>query len=115
MDVVPDVLVQRWQAVYREYMTAAQTHSTTSEDHANMARLSADVATAWRQMATTPELEWWMTAALTAAAEAFEQQARECDKSSRGAADRPMVRQQGRRRGKTPENWVRAPAFGNVK
>lgn len=115
MDVVPDVLVQGWQDVYREYMTAAQTRNTTPENRANMARLSAEVATAWRQMTTTPELEWWMTAALTAAAEAFEQQAQEWGHSLRTASIQVTDRQRGRRQGKSTENWLRSPAFGDVK
>jgi hypothetical protein len=42
-----------------------------------MARASADVAAVWREMAGEPDLPWWSVAALRAAAQAFEYQARD--------------------------------------
>lgn len=83
MCTVPDVLVDRWQAVYREY-------SATEGNRAELARLSANVAVVWREMARVPGLEWWLVAALSAAAEAFERQAQDWAVARpRGGSGRP--------------------------
>jgi hypothetical protein len=42
-----------------------------------MASASWDVATAWRDIATATALPWWSLAAVRAAADAFETQARD--------------------------------------
>ena len=106
MDAVPEVMVQEWQAVYRDYIAAAQTRNPTPEERRNIALLSAAVATAWRQMASTPNLEWWTNAALTAAAEAFEQQAQEWG-ASRRTLTHATNQERGRRRGRQNESWLR--------
>jgi hypothetical protein len=106
--MVSDVLVQTWQAVYREYISAVQTARTEdSRDRAVMARLSADVAALWRQMvADTPDMEWWETAALTTAAEAFEGQAREWSSPTpSGMSPRPTEHTSGL----LGDNWFRLP------
>jgi hypothetical protein len=70
MGMVPDVLVSRWQAVYSAY-------SAAGGDRAEVARLSADVAAVWREMAAVPGLAWWLEAALIHGAEAFERQSQD--------------------------------------
>jgi hypothetical protein len=74
-------LVQRWEAVYGEYGTASQRLSSSEPGDRSvarqMARASADVAAVWREMAAEPDLPWWSVAALCAAAQAFEYQARD--------------------------------------
>ncbi|MGH3757275.1 MAG: hypothetical protein ACRDTB_05800 [Actinophytocola sp.] len=74
-------MVRRWEAVYREYGSASE-RVTTAEpgDRAiarHMARASQDVAAVWREMTAASDLPWWMVAALVAAAQAFEQQAKD--------------------------------------
>jgi hypothetical protein len=79
--MVSQRLVQRWEAVYREYgMASERVGSTVPGDRAvarHMARASQDVAAVWRAMAVEPEMPWWSVAALGAAAQAFEYQARD--------------------------------------
>jgi hypothetical protein len=79
--MVSQQLIQRWEAVYREYGTASQRLSGSEPgDRAvarQMARASADVAAVWREMAGEPGMPWWSIAALCAAAQAFEYQARD--------------------------------------
>jgi hypothetical protein len=74
-------LVQRWEGVYREYGTASQRLSGAEPGDRivarQMARASADVAAVWREMAGEPDMPWWSVAALGAAAQAFEYQARD--------------------------------------
>jgi hypothetical protein len=43
----------------------------------HMASASVNVALVWRQMAAEPDMPWWSVAALSAAAQAFEYQARD--------------------------------------
>jgi hypothetical protein len=71
-------LLQAWEFVYRDYMAAAERLDTMApQNRLTLAELSANVAVAWRRMAVSPGVEWWAVAAFNAAAEAFEQQARE--------------------------------------
>lgn len=98
-------LVQRWEAVYREYGTASERVSTTEPGDRtiarHMARASADVAAVWREMAGEPEMVWWLVAALSAAAQAFEYQSR--DWSARAKHD-------SARNSRGPHPQVRNPA-----
>jgi hypothetical protein len=82
--VIPAEMIARWQAVYGEYLRLAQSPITTRQQAAEMTRLSSTVASAWRDMAATPRLAWWLVAALTHAAEAFERQARDWSASRAG-------------------------------
>lgn len=92
-------MVVRWEAVYREYGMASQRLSSTEPgDRAvarHMARASQDVAAVWREMAGEVDMPWWSVAALVAAAQAFEYQARDWsarakhDGASGGMARRP--------------------------
>jgi len=79
--MVSERLVSRWEAVYREYGTASQRLSSTEPGDRtvalHMARASADVAAVWREMAGEVDMPWWSVAALCAAAQAFEHQARD--------------------------------------
>jgi hypothetical protein len=88
--MVPEGLVRRWETAYREYGLASKMVNTTEPgDRAvarQMARASKDVADAWRLMASEPDMPWWVLAALGAAAQAFEYQAR--DWSARAKFDR---------------------------
>lgn len=72
---VPEELVQRWEAVYGEYIAADRLQRTAPDYSARMARVSAAVATAWRDLAATSGLLWWLLASLTTSAEAFDRQA----------------------------------------
>jgi hypothetical protein len=42
-----------------------------------MARASRDLAVVWREMAAEPDMPWWLVAGLGAAAQAFDNQARD--------------------------------------
>jgi hypothetical protein len=79
--MVSERLVQRWEAVYREYGTASRRLSSSEPGDRtvarHMARASQDVAAVWREMAGEPGMPWWSVAALVAAAQAFEYQARD--------------------------------------
>ena len=75
---VPAELVARWEAAYRRYTELARTARGRRGDVASSETLVAaswEVATAWRDIATTAPLPWWTLAALRAAADAFEHQA----------------------------------------
>ncbi|OLF18923.1 hypothetical protein [Actinophytocola xanthii] len=79
--MVSEELVKRWEALYGAYGVASKSVATTEPgDRAvarRMARASADVAAAWREMAAQPGMAWWAVAALGTAAQAFEFQARD--------------------------------------
>jgi hypothetical protein len=108
--MVPDVLVGRWQAVYGAY-------SAAEGDRAELARLSAEVAAVWREMAAVPGLAWWLVAALSAGAEAFERQARDWGVGiPRDRSSRPAEWGTGsHRQGKPSGQWFRSPVSGGVK
>jgi hypothetical protein len=77
--MVSEELVRRWEGAYRRYGEASKA-STVAGDLAaarEMAQASREVSTAWRAIDAQAELPWWMAAAVSAAAEAFEVQARE--------------------------------------
>src|SRR5262245_24734207 len=97
--MVTERLVRRWEAVYREYGLASEMVGTAEPgDRAvarRMARASHDVAAVWREMSAEAGMAWWSVAALVAAAQAFEQQAKDWaarakyDGAARGSAWRP--------------------------
>jgi hypothetical protein len=74
-------LVRRWETAYAEYGRASEmVNNSVPGDRAvarHMALASENVAVAWRQMAAEPDMPWWSVAALSAAAQAFEYQARD--------------------------------------
>jgi hypothetical protein len=74
-------LVRRWETVYGEYGQASEmVNNSVPGDRAvarHMASASGNVALVWRQMAAEPDMPWWSVAALSAAAQAFEYQARD--------------------------------------
>ena len=109
MEMVPDALVGRWQAAYSAY-------SAAEGDRAELARLSAEVAAAWREMAAVPGLGWWLVAALSAAAEAFERQAQDWSRSHpRARPSRPTEWQTGsHRQGGPSVDQLRPPVSGSV-
>lgn len=76
-DLVPADLLRVWEGVYQDYLTTS--HLMDSGDTGKreaLARLSAQVAVAWRRIAdAVPGSEWWLQAALLTAAEAMEHQA----------------------------------------
>jgi hypothetical protein len=96
MGLVPDELVQRWEALYGRYLAAPA-------GGVESARLSAEVAVAWREIAAVPGLPWWMVAGLRTAAEAFERQAVRWS----GTASEPLSRPTERERER--ETWFRSP------
>jgi hypothetical protein len=110
MDMVPDALVDRWQAVYTAY-------STAEGDRTELARLSANVATVWREMAAVQGLAWWLVAALSAGAEAFERQAQDWGGGHpRGRPNRPSDWRTGsHRQGEPSGDRFRSSASGSVK
>lgn len=77
---VPSDLLTRWESAYRRYTDVARAIERSPSGRPGLAEAmgsaSWEVATAWRDIATTVALQWWMIAALRAAADAFEQQAR---------------------------------------
>lgn len=102
--MVSDELARRWEAVYREYGSASEmVNNSEPGDRAvarHMARASEDVAAVWRQMTNEPDLPWWTVAALGAAAQAFEYQAR--DWAARAKYDRESSSAGALRKGPYP-------------
>lgn len=78
---VPPGLVGRWEVAYRQYGDATiYAGKSVAGDRAAaevLASASWQVASLWREMTASAALPWWALAALRAAAEAFEQQARD--------------------------------------
>jgi hypothetical protein len=78
---VPEPIVRAWESAYRQYGQVKEMTSRTPVDDPasawHMATVSWAVAAAWREIATVARLPWWLLAAVEAAAEAFESQARE--------------------------------------
>lgn len=99
--MVPDELVGRWEAVYREYgVTSEAVNSSVPGDRAvarRMARASEDVAVVWREMSDGSGLPWWAVAALVAAGQAFEHQARDWAARARVDGSRSGGRRSGYR------------------
>ncbi|HEU5476134.1 MAG TPA: hypothetical protein VFV67_36370 [Actinophytocola sp.] len=81
MAMLPEKLVYRWESAYRRYGEASKAASTlTAGDRdaaREMAAASWEVAAAWREMESTADMPWWALAALSAAVQAFEFQARD--------------------------------------
>lgn len=79
--MVSEALVRRWEAVYTEYGRASEmVNKAEPGDRAaarQMALASGNVALSWRHMAAESNVPWWLVAALSAAAQAFEFQARD--------------------------------------
>ncbi|TDP96223.1 hypothetical protein EV186_104205 [Labedaea rhizosphaerae] len=79
--MVPDELVQQWQAAYRSYGHASQMVAMAEPGDRNAARsmaaASRDVAVCWKELGAAPGLPWWTSAAVGAAVQAFEFQARD--------------------------------------
>jgi hypothetical protein len=107
--MVPVELVTRWQGVYGEYVAVDRMGQMSPNYAADMARLSAEVAAAWRDLAATPGLAWWLVAALTTAAEAFDRQARAWH-GSQASAGRPAEHGSGPRRLQPGERWFDSAA-----
>jgi hypothetical protein len=80
VDTVPARLVSRWEEAYRQYGVAfdhaARMEAGDRQAAEAVAAASWQVAGLWRDMATAVPLSWWLLAALRAAADAFEAQAR---------------------------------------
>lgn len=79
--MVSEEMVRRWEVVYRRYIEASKRAAVSYVADQDAARemliASQEVANAWRAMESTPDLPWWIAAAVTAAAQAFEFQARD--------------------------------------
>jgi len=82
---VSDTFVRDWEGAYRQYGRAWEwTARSDKGDPAaarEMASASWAVAAAWRQIAATTRLPWWILAAIESAASAFESQARDYETS----------------------------------
>jgi hypothetical protein len=78
--MVSDELLQRWETAYREFAVVSELLASVSGDRDitdRMARASQSVALAWREIAAEPDMPWWVMAATSTAAQAFEFQARD--------------------------------------
>jgi hypothetical protein len=77
--MVPENMIERWEAAYRRYGNASRASVNGGDQSAarEMAEASREVAEAWREMERVSGLSWWVAAALVAAAQAFEAQARD--------------------------------------
>ncbi len=86
---VPEPYVRGWEGAYRQYGQASEMAARLPADDPaaawHMATASWAVAAAWREIATVTRLPWWLLAAVEAAAEAFEAQAREWEERENGA------------------------------
>ena len=76
-----DNTVRAWEVAYRRYGYAWEATARSGKGDPTAAREMAAaswaVAAAWRQIATTTTLPWWVLAAIESAAGAFEAQAQE--------------------------------------
>ena len=90
---VPDEVIARWEAAYRDYLRVGVLRAETRRERLELAGVLRAVAEGWREIAATPGLEWWVLAALSAAAETAEQQAREF------SSPRPWARESHGRHG----------------
>lgn len=101
--MVPEDLVRRWELAYQQYSAVMRVAgSAVPGDPATtrgMVMASQQVAEAWRDMERVPDLPWWIHAALVAAAQAFEFQARDWDvrpvhtgPGNPGVWSRPLMR-----------------------
>jgi hypothetical protein len=79
--MVPAEMETRWEVAYRRYSIAARLAATAAPDDQDVARMVAStstaVAAAWREIQDVAGLPWPVLAAVSAAAEAFESQARD--------------------------------------
>jgi hypothetical protein len=98
--MLPEQLVQRWETVYRLYGQASKCAADSvagDPDAARaMASASSDVAEVWREIETLPDLPWWLLAAVGAAAQAFEFQARDWNARADVDTSSPRSRPQAR-------------------
>lgn len=78
---VPVRLVQQWEKAYRQYgQASAHAARSAAGDRAAaraVAKTSREVAAVWHEIAKMPGLPWWVLAAVRAAAQVFESQARD--------------------------------------
>jgi hypothetical protein len=91
--MVPESLRVRWEAAYRSYGNASMRSASAASGDRGAARLiastSREVAAVWREMEALPNLPWWTVAALAAAAQAFEFQARDWTARAESIQDPP--------------------------
>ncbi|MGW5053147.1 hypothetical protein [Actinokineospora sp. NPDC004072] len=87
---------ERWEAAYRRYAAAGESTGPFARQAELTAAASWEVARAWREIAQSASWPWWLSAALDAAAEAYEDQAREYDRRAREARQGSDVRQRRR-------------------
>lgn len=97
--MVSEFMAGRWEQAYREYGLASDLVVRSEPgDRAvarGMASASRGVAQAWRDIETVPGLPWWAVAAVHAAAEAFDSQARDWNARASIGQQQPQA---GRRR-----------------
>ncbi|MFL6124965.1 hypothetical protein [Actinophytocola sp.] len=81
VEMVPDYLIGHWESAYDSYRAASEmVDVSVPGDNAaaeQMANASHAVAAAWRDIAVETSLPWWSAAAVTTAAQAFDQQAQD--------------------------------------
>ena len=77
--IVLENSVRRWVVAYQEYQRTCQDVDAnprrSTAAHA-VATSSWAVASAWRELASAPEMPWWVVAAVDTSADMFEEQAR---------------------------------------
>jgi hypothetical protein len=99
--MVSEFIAGRWEQAYREYGLASElvVQSEPGDRLAARAMASASrgVAHAWRDIERVPGLPWWAVAAVHAAAEAFDSQARDWNARASIGQQQPQS-QAGRRR-----------------
>lgn len=86
-DSMPEPLKFALEATYRDYTLVAHSPAVTRAERHELARRSSAVAAVFWNMKAVPGLAWWTVAALSAAAEAFEQQAQDWSKPRPWEAD----------------------------
>lgn len=95
---VPEEAIARWEDAYRAYLKLGDSRAETRPERLKLSGVLREVADGWRAIAATPGLEWWVLAALSAAAETAEQQARQFS-APRPWATEPRGRHGDRSRG----------------
>jgi hypothetical protein len=86
---VPDDLLWAWEAAYRRYGEASKVAASAISGDPNathhMVSASREMAVAWRALEAVPDLPWWVLAAVSHAAQAFEFQAQDWNAQARRA------------------------------
>ncbi|MGC7095602.1 hypothetical protein ACPZ19_13110 [Amycolatopsis lurida] len=84
--------IQEWEYLYREYQSAsndmARLRPPPTDVIERYARVSQEVATAWRALLPGEKQPWWIVAAVESAAQAFAEQAKRWAAVAAGEIDK---------------------------